>query len=185
MAPKSNGKWRPCGDYQRLYLVSIPDRYPLPHLQDFASSLPNSVILSKIDLVRGYHQIPVNPDDGKKTVITTPFGLSEFLKMPFGLCNAGQTFQCLMNGILQRVPFTSVYIDDILVASRSPTEHLFNLRIVFQQLADHGLIIRRNVSLGFWGSTCWDNASHSMASLHYRARFGWSYNSQDQPPREH
>jgi len=141
IAPKPGGGWRPCGDYRRLNDATIPDRYPVPHIQDFSAHLSGSVVFSKVDLVRGYHQVPVQPLDIPKTALITPFGLFEFLRMPFGLKNAAQTFQRLMDSVLRDLPFLFVYLDDILVASTSKSQHLSHLRTLFERLNQHGLIV--------------------------------------------
>ena len=108
MVSKNSGGWRPCGDFRRLNNVTTPDRYPIPHIQDCTSILAGTRVFSKVDLVRGYHQVPVHSADIPKTAVVTPFGLFEWLRMPFGLKNAAQVFQRLMDVVCRGLDFVFV-----------------------------------------------------------------------------
>ena len=141
MVKKADGSWRPCGDYRRLNLITIPDAYPLPNMMDFAARMSGCTIFSKVDLRKGYHQIPMHANDICKTAIITPFGLYEYLRMGFGLRNAGNTFQRMMDRVASGMPFVFVYLDDIIVGSRDIQSHVQHLRLLFQRLRDHGLVI--------------------------------------------
>lgn len=139
--PKKNGEWRFVGDYRRLNKVTVPDRYPVPHVHDLLNRFKGKTVFTTLDLTRAYYNIPVECADVPKTAVITPFGLFEFLRMPFGLCNAGQTFQRFMNKLFGDLPFVVVFIDDICVASSNEEEHRSNLKIVLERLRDNGLVV--------------------------------------------
>ena len=130
MVKKKDGGWRPCGDYRRLNNVTIPDRYPLPHIADFTSRIADSTVFSRLDLQKGYYQIPMASKNGPKTAIITPFGMFEFLCLSFGLRNAA--FQRMMNQILGNLSYCFIYIDDILIFSPDLNSHVQHLRDVLE-----------------------------------------------------
>ena len=138
---KKNGKWRLCIDYRKLNDITIKDSYALPFIDELISSVRGAKIFSALDLYSGYHQIPMNPNDIEKTSFTTKFGNYNFKVMPFGLTNAPATFQREMNRIL--LPLIGnclfVYIDDIVVYSKSVEEHLEHLKQVFEIFSKYNL----------------------------------------------
>ena len=142
MVRKPDGTWRPCGDYRRLNLITVPDHYPLPNMADLMSSLHGARVFSKLDLLKGYFQVPVHPDDVSKTAIITPFGTYVFHYSTFGLRNSGATFQRLMDGLLGDLPFCICYVDDILIFSKDEEEHRRHLRAVLEILRANGLVVR-------------------------------------------
>ena len=141
MGMKKDNGVRPFGDYHAINARTVPDRYHVPHIEDFSRTLQGRKVFSTIDLVRAYNQIPVAPEDVEKTAITTPFGLFEFIRMPFGLRNASQTFQGFIDYVLRDLDFCYTYIDDILVASKDHVEHEKHLRKLFKRLSEYGLIL--------------------------------------------
>ncbi|XP_077525576.1 uncharacterized protein LOC144137114 [Haemaphysalis longicornis] len=162
LVPKKTEGWRPCGDYRALNARSIPDRYPVRHIQDFAHRIHGCHVFSVLVLVKAYKQIPVNPDDVPKTAIITPFGLFESPFMSFGLRNAGQTFQRFIDDIVRGLDFCIVYLDDILVFSRDPEEHHRHLRLLFERLDDHGLLV--NIQKSTLGTSVVHFHGHEVSS---------------------
>ena len=142
MTPKPDGTWRPCGDYRNLNKQTEPDHYGVPNMTDLINSLHGAKVFSKLDLLKGYFQIPVWPEDVPKTAIITPFGSFVFYYSTFGLKNSGATFQRVMDTIFGEIPFVVVYCDDILVFSHNHVEHREHLRTVLRHLRENGLICR-------------------------------------------
>ncbi|UYV75519.1 hypothetical protein LAZ67_13000470 [Cordylochernes scorpioides] len=129
---------RPCGYYRRLNAVTLPDRYPIPRLDDFHHILKSTSVYSKIDLYKTFYQIPIAEEDKPKTAIITPFGLFEFNVMSFGLRNATATFQRFMHEVLRNLDFAFVYLDDILKQESSKME-TNEIRAVIKYLCRKGI----------------------------------------------
>lgn len=136
---KNDGSMRMCVDYRGLNNITVKNHYPLPRIDELLDQLHGAKMFSKIDLQQGYNQIRIAPDDIHKTAFSTRYGHYEFNVMPFGLCNAPATFQRLMNDMFRPYldEFVVVYLDDILVYSRDPTQHIKHLRIVFELLREN------------------------------------------------
>ena len=140
LVPKQNtGEWRVCGDFRQLNVETKPDKYPLPHISSVSLKLHKKCVFSKIDLLKAYHQVPMNPSDVEKTAVITPFGLFEYLYMPYGLRNAPATFQRLRDSLFRDLDFVFIYLDDILVFSESEEEHKNHLKMVFEILHENNL----------------------------------------------
>lgn len=138
---KKDGSWRFCVDYRKLNAVTHKDAYPLPRIEESLTGLKAAKFYSTLDLASGYWQVEVDPADREKTAFTTPFGLYEFERMPFGLCNAPATFQRLMQRCLGNMVNDSllIYLDDVVVFSANFDSHVQHLEEVFQRLEEHGL----------------------------------------------
>ena len=130
-----------CG-LRALNKITIKNKCPLPRIDEILDRVRGAKYFSKIDLMSGYHQIRIAEGDVPKTAFRTRYGHFEFLVLPFGLTNAPATFQTLMNDVFREVldDFVVVYIDDILIFSATPKEHLEHLRKVLTILKDNKLV---------------------------------------------
>ena len=140
---KKDGSRRPCGDFRRLNLETSADKYPVPNMGDFTRQIEGCSVFSKLDLKNGYLQVPLHSSAVPKTAVITPFGLYEFLQMPFGLKDASMSFQRLMDRVMAGLPFVFVYIDNILIASPDLTTHMqySYLHTAFTRLQEAGLVL--------------------------------------------
>ena len=143
-AKNADGSLRLCVDYRGLNRITKKVQFPLPNIDTLLDSFEGSTIFTALDLAQGYHQLRVAEQDIHKTAFKTQYGLFEFCVMPFGLTNAPATFQRVMTHILQPHinSFVLVYLDDILVFSRTKEEHLKHLETVCSLLAEHDFRLR-------------------------------------------
>ena len=138
---KKDGSMRMCIDYRGLNQVTVKNKYPLPRIEELFDQLEGSKVYSKLDLRQGYYQVRVREEDIPKTALNSRYGHYEFTVMPFGLTNAPAVFMDLMHRVFRPYldQFVVVFIDDILVYSKSEEEHEEHLRIVQETLQQHKL----------------------------------------------
>ncbi|KAL8155848.1 hypothetical protein AgCh_001046 [Apium graveolens] len=138
---KKDGSMRLCIDYRELNKLTIKNRYSLPRIDDLFDQLKDAIYFSKINLRTGYHQLKIKPEDIHKTAFRTRYGHYEFLVMSFGLTNAPAAFMDLMNRVFKKYfdKCVIVFIDDILIYSRTEAEHAEHLRIALGILREEQL----------------------------------------------
>ncbi|KAJ9524377.1 hypothetical protein QJQ45_008576 [Haematococcus lacustris] len=145
---KKSGELRMCIDYRQLNKITLRDQYPLPRIDDLFDKLSGCKVFSSLDLQAGYHQIRITPEDVPKTAFRTPEGHFQFKVLCFGLTNAPATFQRVMNDAFATVlgKCALVYLDDILVMSKSVLDHLLHLKQVFELLRKNKLYAKLSKS---------------------------------------
>ena len=141
LVPKKNGEWRFCVDYRKLNAQTVKCPYPLPRIDETLDAAAGSMFFSTLDLYSGYWQIEIKDSDRGKTAFTSHLGHFEFNVLPFGLCNSPSTFQKAMNEAIRPAlnDYATVYLDDILIFSKSYREHLIHIRNIFEMLLNSNL----------------------------------------------
>jgi hypothetical protein len=140
-APKRNMTIRWCQDYRRLNLATLVDSFPLPSIEDNLARLSGSTIFSTLDSAGAFHVIPIKKEDRVKTAFSTPWGLFQYKKVPFGLCNGPASYSRLIQLVLHGIPTSMCmpYLDDVIVHSKTLEDHLQHLRTVLEAHRRGGL----------------------------------------------
>ena len=141
---KEPGEYRITGDYHDLNKQTVPNKYAIPFLTDFTAFMYGSCVFSSLDLYKSYHQIEIAEKDIEKTTILSPRESYAFMRAAMGLRNSGPAFQRLMDEVTRGLQFVNVYIDNILVFSRSADEHLDLLAQLFERLRYYGLVVNKD-----------------------------------------
>jgi hypothetical protein len=144
LVPKKDGTVRFCIDFRRLNTVTIKDRHPLPLIQDVFDQMGGAKLFTTLDLKSGYWQVPMHEDSIAKTAFVCHLGQYEFIRMPFGLCNAPAAFQRYMNKVLYKFigRCAMVYLDDIVIYSKTENEHTSHLDAILSTISDAGLTLK-------------------------------------------
>ena len=160
---KKDGGVRICIDFRAINSVTQPDPYQMPLIEEILETLASAKFISKIDLNKGFHQIPIEPGDIPKTAFCSPWGKFEFCVMPFGLRNGPAVFQRLMDNVLhQNKDVSQVYINDIAVFSQTWEEHCIHIAQVLERLKQAGLTA--NVKKCQWGQTRCEFLGHFVGN---------------------
>ncbi|XP_068207747.1 uncharacterized protein [Palaemon carinicauda] len=138
---KADGKFRMLLDYRKVNIHTKNDSFPLPRIDDCLDQIGSAKFITKLDLLKGYWQVPLSDRAREISAFVTPFGLYECKVMPFGMKNSACTFQRLMNRVICGLKGTEIYIDDLVVYSNDWSTHLVRLRKVFEALRSAGLVI--------------------------------------------
>ena len=141
---KKDGTKRICIDFREVNKITIKDAYPAPHIEETLDPLSKATFISTLDLLSGYWQTPLRPEDMCKTAFTTPSGLYEYTVLPMGLTNAPSSFQRNMEWVLEGLldVICKVYIDDIIIYSNTWEEHLEHLQVVFERIRKYGMMAK-------------------------------------------
>ncbi|KAJ8346467.1 hypothetical protein SKAU_G00278680 [Synaphobranchus kaupii] len=132
---KSDGSYRFCTDYRKVNAVTKSDNFPLPRMEDCVDQVGSALFVTKLDLLKGFWQVPLTPRAQEIAAFVTPDGLYTYLVMPFGLKNAPSTFQRLMNKVLAGLDGCAAYLDDVVVCSDSWKQHMQRLEKLFSRLS--------------------------------------------------
>lgn len=158
---KPDGSVRLCADYRKLNKVTLPDPYCMPLIEELLNVVGQASYLSKLDLSKGFYQVPLSDAAREKSAIITPFGKFEYTRMPFGMRNAPASFQRLMDSVLNDCQdFSRAYIDDVLIYSRSWQEHLFHISSVLVKIKEAGLTVKK--SKCSWGKSQIEYLGHRI-----------------------
>ena len=141
LAPKEGNLWRACIDLRKVNSVTKADSFPIPRIEDCIDRVGHAKFVTKIDLLKGYWQVPLTDRAKEISAFCTPDGLFQPVVMPFGLKNAPASFQRLMNQITADVDGCVAYIDDVIVFSDTLEDHMISLRHLFQKLSDANLVV--------------------------------------------
>ena len=131
-------------DYRALNKVTRKFTWPMPKVEDIFSKLKGATYFTTLDLCTGYHHIPLDKSSIPKTAFNSPFGKYECIKVLFGLVQAPAYFQELMTGILKDFPFAIAYLDDIIIFSKTPQEHLSHICMIFEKLKTANLSMKKS-----------------------------------------